>query len=272
MFKLSDVVGMMMQQGMSSSTGDRIKHALGTEASGGGGFGDLLGGLAGSGGVGDMLGSLLGGQDGGVGGMFGSILNEAGRSLGGNQNLAVGGLGSLITSVLGGGGGGSKSASSGIGAMALLGALAFKALKNSRSAPDPVVPLGLREPQNEQEAVELENNAGLILKAMMSAAKCDGKIDREEIKNILGKLREDGLDDEMQQHLMLEMQEPVDIGALCAPVAGKQELGAQMYAAALMAVEVDTAAEQAFLKELAQGLNLTSGTVERLHGMVGLQA
>ncbi len=270
MFKLSDVVGMMMQQGMSSATGDRMKHALGSGASSGGGIGSLLGGLTGGGGVGEMLGSFLGGQGGGIGDMFGTILKEAGQSLGGNQNLAVGGLGSLVGAVLGGGGSPSKSASSGMGAMAFLGGLAFKALKNSRTAPAPVVPLGLREPENEQEADELENNASLVLKAMMSAAKCDGKIDREEIQRILGKLREDGADDEMQNYLMLEMQTPVDVEALCAPAADQQELAAQMYAAALMAIEVDTPTEEAFMQQLAQGLKLTPGTVERLHAMVGL--
>lgn len=280
MFNLSDVVGMMMKGGMSRSSSSRLDHAFRTGGSSGGGLGGLLEGMSGGGGggLGDLLGGLAGGGTAGgglgsMGGMLGGILGEAGQMLGGNKNLALGGLGALAGAVLGGGkGGDSMKKALGAGAMALLGALAFKALKQSRTAPNPSVPLGLREPETDIENRELETNAGLVLKSMMSAAKADGQIDQQEIQRIVGQLQSDGLDEETRQYLMAEMQKPLDLEGLCASAAGQQELAAQLYAAALLAIEVDTQAEQNYMRRLADGLGLTPGTAHRLQMMVGMQS
>jgi uncharacterized membrane protein YebE (DUF533 family) len=75
------------------------------------------------------------------------------------------------------------------GVMALLGAMAFKALKSSGNR-SPQVPLGLAEPQTESERQQLEQNAELVLRAMINAAKADGRIDEDEIRRIVGKLGE----------------------------------------------------------------------------------
>jgi len=288
MFNLSDVVGMMINGGMSNSSSNRLNHALQSggsteEATGkstGGGLGSIVAGLtgrgSGGGGLGDLLGNLIGGSGsagGGLknlGGMLSGILGQAGQALGGKKNLAIGGLGALAGAVLGGGKSAMKG-SLGTGAMALLGAMAFDALKKSRTAPEPGVPLGLREPESDRERDELENNAGLVAKAMISAAKSDGQIDQQEIHRILGKLQAEGLDEEAQQYLMAEMQQPLDLEALCAAATGQQELAAEMYAASLMAIEVDTPAEQDYMERLAHGLGLTPGTVQRLKTMVGMQ-
>ena len=159
----------------------------------------------------------------------------------------------------------------GMGVMAMLGALAFKALKGSRSAREPSVPLGLREPESDLERDELENNAGLVLKAMISAAKSDGQIDQREIQRIVGRLQKEGIDEEAQEFILAEMKRPLDLEGLCASAYGRQELAAQLYAASLLAIEVDTQAEQTYMERLAQGLELTAGTAQRLQQMVGLQ-
>ena len=280
MLNLSDVVGMMINGGMSGSSSGRLNHAFRSGGSGGstgGGLADMVGGLTGGGGgIGDLLGGLTGGRGssvgglGNLGGMLGGILGEAGQALGGNKNLALEGLGTLAGSISGGGTSSMKK-SLGAGAMALLGALAFSALKKSRTAPPPSVPLGLREPESARERDQLENNARLVLKAMISAAKSDGQIDKQEIQRILGKLQAEGLDEKTKQYLTAEMRQPPDLEGLCAAAAGRQELAAQMYAASLMAIEVDTPAERNYMQQLARGLGLTSGTVQRLEMMVGMQ-
>ena len=63
MLNISDLVGVLMQSGMSKSTTSRVGNALGGGQ--GGGLGDLLGSLGGAGGIGDALGGLLGGGGGG---------------------------------------------------------------------------------------------------------------------------------------------------------------------------------------------------------------
>jgi len=278
---ISDLVGMVMQSGMANSSGSRLEHAFG--AQGGDALGDMLGGLLGGGaggGLGDMLGGLMGGglKDvagsasaglGSLGGMLQSILGEASEAVGGQKNLALGGLGALAGSILGGKGDALKGALGG-GAMAMLGALAFKALKGTMGSREPEVPLGLREPEGATESRQLEDDAAWVLRAMLNAAKADGKIGPAEIQRILGRLQEDGLDKEEHEFLMAEMNKPLDLEGLLAAAAGRPELGAELYAASLLAIEVDTPAEQEYMARLGQGLGLSAEATRRLEAMVGL--
>ena len=266
---LSDLVGVLMQSGMSKSSVDRTRNALGGGQSGG--LGDLLGGLGGSGGVGEALGGLLGKGAGGMdalGGILGNVLGDAGKAAGGNRNLAIGGLGALAGALFGGGGKSFKGALGG-GAMARLGAMAFSALRGAgRKEAD--VPLGFREPQGSGEARELEDNAKLVFKAMINAAKADGQICEAELQRIVGKLQEAGVDRETREYVQAEMMKPIDLEPLLSGAAGRPELGAQLYAASLMAIEVDTPAEKAYLKNLAEGLGLSPEITARIEGMVGI--
>jgi uncharacterized membrane protein YebE (DUF533 family) len=169
-----------------------------------------------------------------------------------------------------GGGGKSVGGALGGGAMALLGAIAFKALQGSGQSKERV-PLGLREPQTENDQRELEQNSEIVLKAMINAAKSDGQISEEEIQRLSGKLQEAGADAEDQRYLITQMQKPMDTGEIISAAQGSPELAAEIYAASLMAIEVDTEAERTYLTNLAEGLGLTPETTRRIEQMVGLQ-
>ena len=259
---ISDLLGAMMQSGMTPSSTDRMRNSLG----GGSALESLAGMLGGSsgGGLGEALSSMLGGGGQG-GGLLGNVLSEAGHAVGGHQNLALGGLGALL-----GGGGKSMGGALGGGVMALLGAMAFQALKGSGER-KPQVPLGLLEPQTEAERNELEQHSELILKAMINAAKADGQIDEGEMRRIVGKLHEVGVDSEAQHYVMTQMQKPMETEKLIAAAQGRPELAAQMYGASLLAIEVDTPAEKRYLDQLAAGLGLDPKVAQRIQGLVGLQ-
>jgi uncharacterized membrane protein YebE (DUF533 family) len=230
------------------------------------------------GGIGDLLSSVLGGGQqgagstgtgGGIGDMLSSMLGEAGKAVGGNQNLAMGGLGALIGSLLGGGGK-SLGGAVGGGLMALLGAMAFNALKGSGEQ-KPQIPVGLLEPQTDAEKNELEQNSEFVLRAMINATKADGQIDEGEINRITGKLKEIGADAEAQNYLMTQMQQPMETEQLIAAAQGKPELAAQIYGASLLSIEVDTQAERDYLDQLATGLGLSPQVASRIQELVGLQ-
>jgi len=210
-----------------------------------------------------------GGGGGGLGGILGNVLNDAGRAVGGNQNLALGGLGALAGAIFGGGGK-SMGGALGGGVMALLASMAFQALKGTGSR-SPQVPLGLMEPQTEADRQELERHAELVLKSMINAAKADGQIDKEEIRRIVGKLQEVGVDAETQQYVMAEMKKPMETQQLVAAAHGRPELAAEMYGASLLAIEVDTPAEKKYLEQLAAGLRVSPEVAQRIQEMVGLQ-
>jgi len=273
---ISDLLGAVLQSGMAPSSNERMRNALGGSSGNpleslGGMFGGQQGGQQG-GGLGDVLAGMLGGgggDGGGLGGILGNVLNDAGRAVGGNQNLALGRLGALVGAIFGGSGK-SMGGALGGGVMALLASMAFQALKGTGSR-SPQVPLGLMEPQTEADRRELERHAELVLKSMINAAKADGQIDKEEIRRIVGKLQEVGVDAETQQYVMAEMKKPMETQQLVAAAHGRPELAAEMYGASLLAIEVDTPAEKKYLEQLAAGLRLSPEVAQRIQEMVGLQ-
>ena len=104
----------------------------------------------------------------------------------------------------------------------------------------------------------------VILQAMINAAKADGQIDAAEQQRILGKLEEAGADATVQEFVCAEMSRPLDLKALLREVSNPQ-MAAEVYAASLLAIEVSTPAERDYLHQLAQGLGLDEGAVQRLH-------
>lgn len=219
-----------------------------------------------------MLNSLL--QSATSGSKKGNTLEQLAGSLLGGKNANIGGIGALAGSLLGGGTGAMKGAVGG-GALAMLGSLAFKAYQNSQQqgSEQPMdsktqLVSGMREPESAEEEKEVQEMTTLMLKAMINAAKADGKIDDDEMNKIVGKAKEDGMSDEEQNFIMEEINKPMDTQGLIAAVTNPQ-VGAQIYTASLLAIEVDTDEERAYLKELAAGLGLNENIVTYLHSSVG---
>jgi uncharacterized membrane protein YebE (DUF533 family) len=110
-----------------------------------------------------------------------------------------------------------------------------------------------------------EENAKLMIRAMIMAAKADGEIDAEERTKILDQLK-DASDEEIA-FVQAELDAPVDPMAL-AKDAGTSA-SAQVYAAALMAISVDTEAEKTFLMGLAQSLMMDPAKQAEIHQSMG---
>jgi uncharacterized membrane protein YebE (DUF533 family) len=266
MISMKDLLGAFTQSGMTTSTDKRMKNAL---SAGGEAPDSLLSKLSGGpsgGGLDDALSQLFGG---GIGGMLGNVLNDAGRAVGGKRNLAIGGIGALAGALLGGGRR-SMGGALGAGVMALLGAMAYSALKKG-GHPPAEVPAGLREAETPAEKKELEREARLIFQAMINAAKADGQIDEHEVNRIVGKLGEMGIDKESQEFVIAEMQKPMDTDALVQAAEGQPGLSAQLYAASLLAIEVDTLAERNYLQAFGERLGLNPAVIAELERTIGLQ-
>lgn len=255
-----DILGTMVQQGMSQSSGARMSSALGAGKSGGS-LDDIIGGL------GQMLGggqSSTSGQAaaGGLGGVLGEVLGNLG-----SNKAAVGGLGALAGAVLGGGQSSAKGAVGG-GGLAILASMAFSALQKAGQSPQP--PRALFEPETAVEKDALDKQAEIIVKAMINAAKADNRIDETEIQKIVGKLEKDGLTEEEKNFFVQEAKKPMDLNAVVRSAAGSPEMAAQIYAASLLAIEVDTAAEKRYMQQLASGLGLNSQVTTNIEGYFGM--
>jgi uncharacterized membrane protein YebE (DUF533 family) len=277
MANFGNLVGAFMQSAMAPSAGNRIGSAL--EQLQRGGFGNAMaGGMPAGGAGGGLLGGILGavtnglgsaaqspGQAGGLGALVGSLM-------GGGKGAVQGGMLAVLASVAmkaiqsagqeqQGGGGGLLSGFPGVGA----------AGGNTGPWSGGNMPLGMREPENKAEEEALESTAQLVLKGMINAAKSDGHISPEEMQRIVGKLQESGADAGLQQWVMQEMQAPLNVQAFAAEMPN-QEVAAQVYAASLLSVEVDTDAEKAYLQQFADAAGLHPLVVGQIHQTLGVTA
>lgn len=113
-----------------------------------------------------------------------------------------------------------------------------------------------------------EDNARLMIRAMIAAAKADGEISAEERKDIMDKLG-DATEEEMA-FVQEALDGEVDLAAI-ARDAG-ETAKEQVYNAALMATKADTDAERTFLKNLANVLGLDDAQVAELHDKAGVKS
>lgn len=262
-------------------------------------FGDLLGSFiqsnmtqSGSGRIGNALqdlqanlGRMVGGQGGqgaqsGGGEMLGRVLEMAKGTLGNaSQNpMQAGGLGAVLGSVLGGGGKSVKGAITG-GALAMLAGIAYKAFTESGQAAGAPgssdhaggdeLPLGLRAPQTAAEEQAMENTAQLLIKGMINVAKADGQVSVDEIQRIVGKIEAAGMGADAQEWLMTELRQPLNLDAFVAQIPSPA-VAAEVYAASLLAVEVDTAQEKDYLRHFAEKSGLHPLVVQHIHQSMGV--
>ncbi len=104
---------------------------------------------------------------------------------------------------------------------------------------------------------------------MISAAKADGSIDQGEIQRIAGRLESGGAAPEAREFIGQEMLKPMDMDGLIRK-ARTPQAAVEVYAASVLAIELDTPAEQDYLRRLAAGLGLAPTTVQRVHDTLGV--
>jgi len=213
---------------------DGIKRKLAAQQKPGqsGGIAGLLAGAGGAGGAGD-LGSMLGQLGlGGAGG--GSSSGLSGLLAGG---AGAGGIGALLGGLAGGAGGNPQ------------GADKLRGLLDTTAGP----------------AVPEETEAGLVIRAMVMAAKADGVIDADERATLWEVLGDSDPAD--QAFVETALNAPVDVDALARDVPVGMEL--EIYSAALMAITPDNRDEAQFLHSLAERFGLEKATVNEVHAAQG---
>ena len=207
---------------------------------------------------------------GATGSSAGELFDKAKAFMGQNAiatTAALGGLGALLLGTKGGRGilGGGAA----LGGLAMIGGLAFKAFQNHQAQAKPTPQKLIEAPPPESPFGEtgnaLEDNdvALLILRAMIAAAACDGLIDSRERARIVDGLEDVGLEHEAAKFLDAEMAKPATIPELAAGVKS-EAVAAEVYAAARLAIEPNCKQEAVFLAELAKALKLDPGLVAQI--------
>ena len=176
----------------------------------------------------------------------GSLLDGLGGLLGGGASGAGanGGLGGLLGSLAG-----SQQTSQNRGESKDFASMFNDAIQGK----DP-------EPTAEQN-----QQAEVLLNAMVSAAKADGSIDADEQKKILEQL--DDVSEEEADLVREAVQAPLDLQGLIDSVPSGMEQ--QVYLISLLAINLDSKAEAAYLDKLAKGLRLSNEVSNQIHDKLG---
>lgn len=192
----------------------------------------------------------------GLGGLLGGLLG------GGNATDGGGGLGGLLGGLLGGRGGSSAGGNSqgrsaggvNYAALASLGMMAYQAYqswqRSQAAAPQQAV-----RTVDQLSGPEAEEHSHAILRALIAAAKADGRIDEQEQQLIYAEIKRHTSDPQLQQWLDEEVSKPLD-AAEVAQSAQDPAMAAEMYLASVMLVDDQQPAERAYLDELAGALQI----------------
>lgn len=202
----------------------------------------LMDQLLGSGAAGGLAGGLAGGA------LAGVLANKKGRKLAGSA-LKLGG-------------------------MAVVGGLAYKAWQSYRGGasaapaePVPVPPRGsgfMPDPGDEAA----DRALGMLLaRAMIAAAKADGRIEADESQAIISRINALELDATDKAMLLEEYSSPLDVRAIARDV-DTPEHAAEVYAASALLLEPPSPAERIYLDSLASELGLDAGLVRELDAAV----
>jgi len=229
-------------------------HSPNAQAQSGGGIEDMLGSILGGGGTGSAqsgngLGGLLEQLGGGSGGASGGGLNDLLGSLGGSA-----GSGGGLTDMLGG----------------LLGGAAAKAPTQSGGSFGDLLNQAIaRQDEPEvQPSADQEAMAALMLRAMISAMKCDGEIDAGEQQKLMGRLGD--VSPEEQAFVENELRQPANAEAIARDVP--RGLEAQVYAMSVMGIDLDSQTEAKYLHELASSMGIGPKDVNHIHEQMGVPA
>lgn len=147
---------------------------------------------------------------------------------------------------------------------ALLGSLAMGALQSYMDRQGSTSSQGAAAQPPESASAEEDEAAQTLVHVMIAAAKADGEVTPEERQRILDELTQAGADEEERAFLQRELDKPLDLDAVLDRIRDRQ-MAEEAYAASLLAIEVDTPAEQQYLAYLATRLNLDAETVAQLH-------
>ena len=172
---------------------------------------------------------------------------------------AAGGLGGLLLGTQTGRGVIGSAAK--LGALALIGGLAYKAVQNYQAGKSPLTgasALAETAPPGSGFEPEAQTNesATLLIRTMIAAAAADGRIDAAEKTKLIASFEQaGGFDAEARAFVQHELASPATVDEIASAVTSQQE-AVQVYMAACIAIEADRQSEHNFLASLADRLGI----------------
>lgn len=149
-----------------------------------------------------------------------------------------------------------------LGGLAAVGGLAYKTFQDWQ-AKNGEAPVDPGQPVTALSGPQLDRRGFALLRAMLAAAKADGHIDATEQARIDAYLQKLNLDPEALHFVKDELAKPVSAKDVAAG-ADSPAAAAEIYLTSLLAINIDSDQERAYLDELARELKLPPELVSEL--------
>lgn len=113
-----------------------------------------------------------------------------------------------------------------------------------------------------------EDDAQVLIKLMVNAAKADGEIDESETEKIVSSL--ENASEAEQEFLKVEIAKPMTPAAELAKEIDSG-IAADAYVISLMAIKLDTEAEVSYLKALSDALGMSEDDRNSIHDQLEIE-
>ena len=196
---------------------------------------------------------------------MGMVVAKVTSSVMNGKSSSGGGIGDMLGGLLGGSKNNtSSSQGGGIGDL-LSGLTGSKSSTNKDNGLGGLLSAALSGQEVAQTSPNQEEQAKVLLKAMINAAKADGKIDAEEQAKIVKHIGE--VSPEELAFVQSEMTAPLDLEGIIAQAKG---IEAEVYLSSLMTINLDSKEEALYLDKLAKGLNISEESADAFHEKLGV--
>ncbi len=196
---------------------------------------------------------------------MGMVVAKVTSSMMNGNSSSGGGIGDMLGGLLGGSKNDTSSQSGGGIGDLLSGLTGSKSTGNNDNGLGGLLSAALAGNDVGEATSRQEEQAKVLLKAMINAAKSDGQIDQAEQAKIVEHIGD--VTPEELAFVKSEMTAPLDLEGIIAQANG---IEAEVYLSSLMTINLDSKEEALYLDKLAKGLNISENDADAFHEKLGV--
>lgn len=157
---------------------------------------------------------------------------------------------------------GGLAAATALGGLALVAGLAARALRGKAE------PAPLQDPAQAPSLLAVdEDEARLMLRAMVAVTLADGQIDKDERQRLDAAVQASGIARDAAAWLAAEIADPADVDEIAERVTNPEQ-ATRIYSAVRLSILADTLQEREFLKTLAAALDVPGEAISRIEAEI----
>lgn len=113
------------------------------------------------------------------------------------------------------------------------------------------------------EGKEAEERSQILVKAMIAAAKCDGRMSEDETNSVNQQIKKLGLGESIESVLKAGMVTPLSAKSV-ARMADDTEVAAEIYVVSMLVTNIESDQEKKYMSSLADALELPETVIQEL--------